>query len=97
MLVTDLDIERWVEQQYGFVPHPFWIAHCKELFHLTVEKPANPRKPWQECPPEKRLIIREAFPHFGRWRTSNGQRRVGTFRIDIGCLPHPGMLQDELV
>ena len=65
MPVTDLDIERWVEQRYGFVPHPFWIAHCKELYLPAVENPGDPRKLWHECPPEKRLIIREAFAHFG--------------------------------
>jgi len=63
--VTDLDIERWVEQRYGFVPHPFWIAHCKELYRLAVETAGDPRKPWHECPLEKRLIMREAFAHFG--------------------------------
>ena len=65
MPVTDLEIERWVEQRYGFIPHPSWIAHFKELFHLTVGEPANPRNPWRECPPEKRLIIGEAFTQFG--------------------------------
>jgi hypothetical protein len=64
MCVTDVDIQRWVEQTYGFVPHPFWIAHCKELY-LLVENAGNPRKPWHECPPEKRLMIREALAHFG--------------------------------
>jgi len=97
MPVTDLDIERWVEQQHRFVPHPSWIAHCKELFHLTVEKPANPRKPWQECPPEKRLIIREAFAHFG---LLGDEQRAATSRDVYNrhrLPPHPGMLQDELV
>ena len=45
MSVTDLDIERWVEQRYGFVPHPYWIAHCKELYLLAVEKPEEPMPP----------------------------------------------------
>jgi hypothetical protein len=78
MPVTDLDIERWVEQQYDFVPHPSWIAHCKELFHLTVKKPANPRKPWYECPPAKRLIIREAFAHFGLLEDERPALTAGT-------------------
>jgi hypothetical protein len=30
--ITDLDIEEWVQEQYGFVPHPYWISHCRELF-----------------------------------------------------------------
>ena len=65
MQVTDVDIQRLVKQRYGFVPHPYWIAHCKELYRLAVEKPKDPRKPWHQCPPEKRWIIREAFAHFG--------------------------------
>jgi hypothetical protein len=46
-------------------PHPYWIAHCKELYLDTVEKREGPRKPWQECPPDKRVTIREAFVYFG--------------------------------
>ena len=30
-VVSDLRIEQWVHQQYGFVPHPFWINHCRQL------------------------------------------------------------------
>ena len=29
---SDLQIEEWVQERYGFVPHPFWIDHCKELY-----------------------------------------------------------------
>jgi hypothetical protein len=65
MQVSDVDIQRWVEQRYGFVPHPYWIAHCKELYLLRVEKAEDFRKPWHECPSEKRLIIVEALTHFG--------------------------------
>ena len=49
---------------YGFRPAPHWIAHRKELYLLEFEKPGDPCKPWHECPPEKRLIIREAPAHF---------------------------------
>ena len=24
---SDLQIEEWVQEWYGFVPHPFWIDH----------------------------------------------------------------------
>jgi hypothetical protein len=64
-LVCDLDIEQWIHERYGFVPHPFWISHCKELFLLCGELSSETRRPWHECPPDKRLIIREAFAHFG--------------------------------
>jgi hypothetical protein len=65
MSVSDLDIQRWVQERYGFVPHPSWIQHCKELYHLTRQQPEGRRKEWHECPPEKRLMIREAFVRFG--------------------------------
>lgn len=65
MRVIDVDIERCVEQSYGFVPHSDWIPHCKEPYLLTLEKLEDPRKPWDECPPEKRLIIKEGFANFG--------------------------------
>jgi hypothetical protein len=63
MYVSDVDIQRWLEQRYGFVPHPFWIQHCKELY-LGAEQSLH-RKPWHDCPADMRLTIREAFAHFG--------------------------------
>jgi hypothetical protein len=61
--VADLDIQEWIQGRYGFVPHPFWISHCRELF---LEGPTGqPRRPWHECPPEKRSAVKEAFRHFG--------------------------------
>ena len=92
MQVTDLDIQRWVDQRYGFVPHPYWIAHCKELFHLAVEKPEDPRKPWHECPSEKRLIIMEALAHFGLLEDKEAALAMGggAKRIDIVASPSLG-------
>ena len=61
--VADLDIQEWIQGRYGFVPHPFWISHCRELY---LEGPTGqPRRPWHECPPEKRSAVKEAFRHFG--------------------------------
>jgi len=62
--VPDLQIEQWINERYGFVPHPFWISHCKELFLREVEPSAETRRPWHECPADKRVFIREAFAHF---------------------------------
>ena len=31
-VASDLQIEQWVQKEYGFIPHPFWIRHCKELY-----------------------------------------------------------------
>ena len=59
--VCDLDIEEWIDQRFGFVPHPFWISHCRELY---LNAPQQPRCAWHECPPEVRSIIRAAFAHF---------------------------------
>ena len=63
--ITDLDIEEWVEEQYGFVPHPYWISHCRELFLGGGGAAVEGRRPWQECPVDKQAGIREAFVHFG--------------------------------
>ena len=64
-LVRDLDIEQWIEERYGFVPHPFWISHCKELYLENMKTPDGTRRLWHECPVDKRLMIREAFVSFG--------------------------------
>lgn len=61
---SDFDIQEWVYRRFGFVPHPFWIAHCKELY-LGVPRNPEVRPAWHECPVDKRAQIREAFLHFG--------------------------------
>ena len=61
--VRNLDIEQWVQGRYGFVPHPLWIDHCRELFLDSV--PGGTRRRWQNCPADKQLIIKEAFVYFG--------------------------------
>ena len=30
--VDDLEIEQWIHDRFGFVPHPFWIGYCRELY-----------------------------------------------------------------
>ena len=64
-LVGDLEIEQWVHERYGFAPHPFWISHCKEIFLHGIQLSPEARPRWHECPPDKRLVIKEAFVHFG--------------------------------
>jgi hypothetical protein len=61
-LVSDLDIELWVHQVDGFVPHPFWISHCKEIY---LDGDESPRPLRHEYPPGKRPMIRAALSHFG--------------------------------
>ena len=63
--IADLDIQEWVEEHYGFVPQPYWISHCKELFLAGAETTAERRKPWHDCPLDKRSSLREAFVFFG--------------------------------
>jgi hypothetical protein len=62
---SDLQIEEWVQQRYGFVPHPFWIDHCKELYILGGRSSVECRPPRHECPADKRAAIRAALLHFG--------------------------------
>lgn len=53
---TDLDIQEWIYRHHAFVPHPAWIAHCRELYLGAQRQEYS-----QECPPDKRSAIREAF------------------------------------
>jgi len=59
----DLEIEEWVFAHYGFVPHPLWITHCKELY-LGIPRSPQDHPAWHECPPENRFAIFQAFVHF---------------------------------
>jgi hypothetical protein len=61
---TDEEIQKWVARQHGFIPQSSWIAHCKELFGLTVAA-AESRHDWQECPTDKQAAIKDAFFYFG--------------------------------
>lgn len=62
-VVGDLEIQEWIYNRYGFVPHPFWISHCRQLYlHGPAEES---RHPWHECPPDKRPAIKAAFLYFG--------------------------------
>ena len=61
--LSDLVIEEWVCERYGFVPHPFWVIDCKEIY--LNENRHQPFDARHKCPPDKRLMIREAFVHFG--------------------------------
>ena len=63
-LISDLELEQWVQEIYGFLPHPFWISHCKELYLGDTGTPRDIRKTLQECPADKCATIRDAFVHF---------------------------------
>jgi len=64
---TYQEIRKWVEQRHGFKPETCWIAHCKELYGLPVDRAPNRQgdERVKECPPEKRPLIAQAFRYFG--------------------------------
>lgn len=62
---SDFEIEEWVQDRYGFIPHPFWIDHCKELYIHGGRSTLEGRSARYVCPADKRLAIREAFVYFG--------------------------------
>ncbi len=62
-LVSDLDIQEWVFKHHRFVPHPSWIAHCRELY-----LDALPVEQQNECPSDRRAAIMEAFVALGLLR-----------------------------
>lgn len=64
---TYLEIQKWVEQRFGFTPETCWIAHCKELYGLPVDTATNRREieRAKPCRADKRVAIKKAFEHFG--------------------------------
>jgi hypothetical protein len=56
---TDLDVQEWVFKHYGFVPHPGWIADCRQ--HLGGERV----EPTHSCPADKRAAIQAALVALG--------------------------------
>ena len=64
-VASDLQIEQWVQEKYGFIPHPFWIRHCEDLYIQGARSSVEHRRPWHECPLDKRPAIKAAFLHFG--------------------------------
>ena len=64
---TYKEIQKWVQQHFGFTPETCWIAHCKEIYGLPLSDAPNRQgdgraKP---CPPENRPAIKQASQHFG--------------------------------
>jgi hypothetical protein len=57
---TNLEIQKWIARQHGFVPETAWIEHCREL----LAAPAGGTAP-NLCPPEHLPAIRQALAHFG--------------------------------
>jgi hypothetical protein len=67
-MVTDAEIQKFVQQHHGFIPKPGWIAHVKEAHDIPTlrgAKRARRGRDAEPCPPEKREAIEEALRHFG--------------------------------
>lgn len=66
-LATYKEIQKWVQQQFGFTPETCWIAHCKEIYGLPLGEAPNRHGEEREkpCPPEKQPAIKKALQHFG--------------------------------
>jgi hypothetical protein len=64
---TYKEIQKWVEQQFGFTPETCWIAHCKEIYGLPLGGAPNRHgaERVKPCPSEKQPLIKRAFQHFG--------------------------------
>jgi len=59
---TNLEIQKWVARQHGFVPETAWIEHCRGLCITPAEGAGMASNP---CPPEYQTAIRQALAHFG--------------------------------
>ncbi|HYO83644.1 MAG TPA: hypothetical protein VES20_19740 [Bryobacteraceae bacterium] len=59
--VTNLEIQKWVVRQHSFVPETSWIEACRREWGLTGESAGGE----SSCPPDKKLIIRQAFRALG--------------------------------
>jgi hypothetical protein len=64
---TYREIQKWVKQQFKYVPATCWIAHCKEIYGLPLGDSHNREgaKRAKPCPAEKQPDIKKAFQHFG--------------------------------
>ncbi|HOM97617.1 MAG TPA: hypothetical protein PLY41_04885 [Acetomicrobium sp.] len=60
-------IQKWVKENFGFVPKTCWIADVKEQCGIKMKKAWN-REGMERidpCPEDKREAIRMALLHFG--------------------------------
>jgi hypothetical protein len=55
---TNLEIQKWVARQHGFVPETAWIEHCRQLFGII---PAQSPEHANPCPPEYQTALRQVL------------------------------------
>jgi hypothetical protein len=66
-MATYKEIQKWVKQNYGFVPKTCWIADVKQQAGLQVRKAHNRKGDGRVCPcPQGKVEpICAAMSHFG--------------------------------
>ena len=67
-MATYIQIQKYVENDINKTPKTCWIAHCKELKGLPVERAPNRKSDDRQVPcddKEMREAIFNAFRHFG--------------------------------
>ena len=65
---TYREIQHYIEETYGFVPHPSWIAQVKEAHNINLVRNQSERKGINRanpCPRNKIASVEEALKHFG--------------------------------
>ncbi|MCY4053239.1 MAG: hypothetical protein OXE98_05090 [Hyphomicrobiales bacterium] len=65
-MATYAKIQDWVKEECGRTPKTCWIAHCKELYGLPVNRAHNRAETMRKtpCPEDKKPAIFAAFQHF---------------------------------
>lgn len=65
-MATYKQLQDWVKEQYGFVPHKCWIADVKRMEGLRMRKAPNRigDTPVILCPNDKIEPIRSALAYF---------------------------------
>jgi hypothetical protein len=69
--VTNLEIQKWVARNHSFFPETAWIEACKQEWGLAS---ADTESTTTSCPPDKKVIIRQAFRALGLMPESPNSR-----------------------
>jgi len=67
-MATYKEIQEYVKVKHGFTVKTCWIAHMKEICGVPVKMSSrryDPNVRQKPCPEAKKVVIKEAFQHFG--------------------------------
>ena len=66
-MATYNQIQKWIKENYGYVPKTCWIAHVKEICGMARRTSPNRMGPTRKypCPDDKIDDIKKAFKFFG--------------------------------